>query len=150
MVMMEPNTGKYRQQAFSFQLLLYHMHCLFLHCLFKDGVSSTLHLKKYFRFDLFYISCIVYFIGGHYFAVGGSLDGGKVIGKYPENLWEVMAALGRRPVPSLPWDSVWNGVAEWAGTSIEDLSKVCPNRGSFDESDLFDAATLFGSNGVAA
>mmetsp|Transcript_11819 Transcript_11819/g.16556 ORF Transcript_11819/g.16556 Transcript_11819/m.16556 type:complete len:474 (+) Transcript_11819:2172-3593(+) len=79
--------------------------------------------------------------GGHYFSIGGGLKGGKILGKYPHNLWEVMKASGRRPVPSSPWDSVWFGIAEWAGS--DDLAKVCPHMGSFDHTDMFDAATMF-------
>jgi uncharacterized membrane protein len=69
------------------------------------------------------------------------LKGGKILGKYPNNLWEVMKASGRRPVPTTPWDAVWNGVAEWAGS--DDLSKVCPHKNSFDETEMFDAASMF-------
>eukprot|EP00984_Skeletonema_dohrnii_P019953 scaffold9642_cov84-Skeletonema_dohrnii-CCMP3373.AAC.2 len=52
-----------------------------------------------------------------------------------------MKASGRRPVPTTPWDAVWNGVAEWAGS--DDLSKVCPQKSSFDETEMFDAASMF-------
>jgi hypothetical protein len=69
------------------------------------------------------------------------LKGGKVLGKYPNNLWEVMQASGRRPVPSSPWDSVWYGIAEWFGSN--DLAKVCLHKDSFDQTDMFDAATMF-------
>ena len=69
------------------------------------------------------------------------MKGGKILGKYPNNLWEVMKASGRRPVPTTPWDAVWNGVAEWAGS--DDLSKVCPHKNSFDETEMFDAASMF-------
>ena len=69
------------------------------------------------------------------------MKGGKILGKYPNNIWEVMKASGRRPVPTTPWDAVWNGVAEWAGS--DDLSKVCPHKNSFDETEMFDAASMF-------
>ncbi|KAL7542977.1 hypothetical protein ACHAXR_013016 [Thalassiosira sp. AJA248-18] len=84
---------------------------------------------------------------GHYFAIGGGLDGGKIVGRYPANMWENMAGHGRRPVPTTPWESVWNSVAEWLGVSeVADLNKVGPNRVKFDSQVLFGAETLFTSS----
>ena len=73
------------------------------------------------------------------------MKGGKILGKYPSNLWEVMQAWGRRPVPSSPWDSVWYGIAEWFGSN--DLAKVCRHKDSFDQNVMFDAATMFRPSG---
>ena len=73
------------------------------------------------------------------------MKGGKILGKYPRNLFEVMKAHGRRPVPTTPWDAVWNGVAEWVGSN--DLSKVCTHKDSFDEGDMFYAENMFRASG---
>jgi uncharacterized protein (DUF1501 family) len=82
--------------------------------------------------------------GGHYFVIGGPVRGGRIIGKYPDELWSAMKAWGRRVVPTTPWDSIWQSVAEWMGViSEEGLNEVCPNREKFDSETLFNAATMF-------
>lgn len=82
--------------------------------------------------------------GGHYFAIGGPVKGGRIVGQYPEELWKAMAGHGRRVVPTTPWESIWSSVAEWMGVSdAEDLKEVCPNRDKFDSRTLFNATTMF-------
>jgi len=86
--------------------------------------------------------------GGNYFVIGGGLDGGRILGKYPNDITEASPLnVGRgRIIPTTPYDSVWNGVAEWMGvTSGEGLQKVCPNRDNFDSSVLFTKGDLFGA-----
>ena len=77
---------------------------------------------------------------GHYFAIGGGLKGGKILGKYPNSITRTL-----RPAPTSPWDSVWFGVAEWAGS--DNLAKVCPHMHRFEETDMFDSATMFRATG---
>ena len=47
-------------------------------------------------------------------------------------------------LPTTPWDSMWNGVAQWFGVTEEnELNTVIPNRNSF-EGTLFTSETLYG------
>lgn len=49
-----------------------------------------------------------------------------------------------RWIPTTPWDSVWNGVAQWMGIHDDaDLDWILPNRGSFSTCDLFTDKDLF-------
>lgn len=105
--------------------------------------------------------------GGNYFVAGGSVAGGRVLGKYPSPLSpEHPNWIGRgRFIPTTPWDSVFNAVSEWyaqlssvfllLGHFLDlthtfvlparmgvrgdpDLDWILPNRNSFDTcTDLF-------------
>ncbi len=87
--------------------------------------------------------------GGNYFAASGSFDGGKVLGEFPRNLTNDgdYAFEPGIVIPSYPWESLWNGIAQWFGvTSPNDLTTVLPNRNTFAnllwaESDLFSTNT---------
>ncbi len=47
-------------------------------------------------------------------------------------------------IPTTPWDSVWNGVAQWMGVrGDDDLDFVVPNRRNFDKCSLFTDEDLF-------
>lgn len=56
--------------------------------------------------------------GGNYFVASGSMKGGKILGEYPHDLTpsgsQIISDVGIL-IPSTPWESVWNGVAEWFG-----------------------------------
>ena len=74
----------------------------------------------------------------------GSVDGGKILGSFPSDMTndgpDVFEGV---VVPTTPWESLWNGVAEWFGiTSSNDLTTVLPNRNAFSN-DLFSASDLF-------
>ena len=72
---------------------------------------------------------------GNYFVMGGDIDGGKVLGTYPHNLTndnELIFAPGI-VIPTLPWESIWNGLAQWFGVKEEDLD-------DYDEEDTEDEA----------
>ena len=82
--------------------------------------------------------------GGHYFMAGGSVKGNRIVGEYPSSLTESGPFnVGRgRIIPSTPWDSIFNGVANWLGVTESDkLDDALPNRGRF--SSLFGAGDLF-------
>ena len=86
--------------------------------------------------------------GSNIFAFGGAIDGGKVLGTYPDDL-----KFGSGPLiintrgivlPTTPYDALWNGVAQWFGvTDDSDLDVVLPNRNSF-AGNLFSSANLYG------
>ena len=79
--------------------------------------------------------------------LGGGLDGGKILGEYPEDLSDksdLWLQRGRL-IPTLPFDSVWNGISEWMGVQGDaDMDFVLPNRVNFDKcSTMFRAQDLF-------
>jgi uncharacterized protein (DUF1501 family) len=83
---------------------------------------------------------------GHYWMAGGSVRGQRIVGLYPSTLstegelnWD-----RSRFIPTTPWDSVFNAVAEWVGVKdASDLDGVLPNRRRF--SSLLAASDLFAS-----
>lgn len=93
--------------------------------------------------------------GGNYFMFGGDVDGGKILGTFPDDLTDAGDLnIGRgRLLPTTSWDSLWNGVCEMMGaTTITDLDYCLPNRdnvvggtnnmftGLFSDGDLFKSA----------
>ena len=86
--------------------------------------------------------------GGIHFMLGGSLNGGKVLGKYPNDFEQSDTnpiALSRgRMIPTFPWDAMWYGTAQWFGITAEtDIDKVLPMNKNFDSTALYDASQLF-------
>lgn len=75
------------------------------------------------------------------------MNGGKILGEYPEHLSEKSDYWVRRGrlIPTTPWDSIWNGIAEWMGVKGDrDLEYVLPNRINFDKcSKMFRGHDLF-------
>ena len=63
--------------------------------------------------------------------LGGDVKGGKILGEYPSDLTpggNLVDDRGRF-LPTTSWDSIWNGVLEWAGVTEEtDLDYCLPNR----------------------
>ena len=71
--------------------------------------------------------------GGNAFVFGGEIDGGKVLGKYPERLDDKdLLNIGRgRLIPSISWDSMWYGITNWFGiTDGKEMEYVLPNNGN--------------------
>jgi cullin-associated NEDD8-dissociated protein 1 len=85
--------------------------------------------------------------GGNVFVAGGSIDGGKILGRYPDDLSENGSLnLGRgRLIPTTPWEGMWYALAKWFGVSEGEngLNYVLPNLAKFDSSQIIDAAVLF-------
>ena len=83
---------------------------------------------------------------GHSFIVGGDVNGGRILGEYPDDLSSSSPLnIGRgRLIPTLPWEAVWNGVSQWLGVDdVESLNKILPNRLSFPEEKLFEDSDLY-------
>ena len=77
---------------------------------------------------------------------GGNVKGGKILGDYPDLSPDNLHRIDTRArfVPTTPWDSVWNGIANWFGIRDEpSLNYAVPNRDSFNECDLFYDSQLF-------
>ena len=71
---------------------------------------------------------------GHYFMMGGSLNGGKILGTFPDDLSSTSKyRLGNRGrmVPTTSYNSIWNAVAQWMGVPEEDMDEILPNRQNF-------------------
>jgi len=83
--------------------------------------------------------------GGNMFVAGGSVDGGKVLGNYPDDLSDNGPLnLGRgRLVPTTSWEAVWNAIAQWFGVPEEDLETILPNLVNFPADQIFDLEDLF-------
>ena len=84
--------------------------------------------------------------GGNYWIAGGSVRGSRILGEHPSTLiTDGQLILDRgRVIPTTPWDSVFNAVADWMGgesISSEQLDYVLPNRARFP--DLFSLEDLF-------
>jgi len=86
--------------------------------------------------------------GGNSFVLGGSVRGGKVLGKYPRGLREEGSRSEQilprgRVLPTIPWEAVWNAVAPWFGVAEGELHTVLPNVGNFAPDKLFAQEALF-------
>ena len=87
--------------------------------------------------------------GGNHFMFGGAVNGGKVLGQFPDDFEQGDAAglaLSRgRMIPTTPWDAMWLGVAEWFGVPLgsPEMEKVLPMHSNFPASSLYDASELF-------
>jgi cullin-associated NEDD8-dissociated protein 1 len=84
--------------------------------------------------------------GGIHWVAGGSVNGKQVLGKYPTTLTdESELSLGQgRLIPTTPFESVWNGIAEWFGVPGSRIrSEVLPNVDNFPASQIFTRAQMF-------
>lgn len=81
--------------------------------------------------------------GGISFIAGGGVKGKRILGEYPSDFRNEMINAGRgRLIPTMPWDSPFNAIAEWMGVNSEDgMDRVVPSRHNFN--DLLRARDLF-------
>lgn len=83
--------------------------------------------------------------GGNHFVAGGGLKGGKILGSYPDTLTDdgsVMLSRGR-VIPTMPFEALWNGIAEWFGVPQSELANVLPNVKNFPAEQIYDQADMF-------
>ncbi|VEU38256.1 unnamed protein product [Pseudo-nitzschia multistriata] len=71
--------------------------------------------------------------GGNYWMLGGNVRGGRVVGKYPDDITKespLNAGSNARVrfIPTTSWDSVWHGIIQWFGVDEKDLDYCLPNR----------------------
>ena len=84
--------------------------------------------------------------GGNYVVLGGAVQGGQILGEYPEVLEEIFSDvnIGRgRILPKYPFEAVWNGVADWWEISQADREAILPHSANFDAGHLFVEGDLF-------
>lgn len=73
---------------------------------------------------------------------GGDVKGKRIVGKYPDSLYGDLNIGRGRLIPTTPWESPFNAIAEWMGvTDPNQLDYVLPNRKSFP--DLMGADAFF-------
>eukprot|EP00040_Diaphanoeca_grandis_P028845 m.167802 g.167802 ORF g.167802 m.167802 type:complete len:2710 (-) comp31477_c0_seq1:197-8326(-) len=87
--------------------------------------------------------------GGNYMMLGGSVKGGQMLGKFPDHISEELSEvnIGRgRLVPTTPWESVWNGVAQWWDVEAQAMSTILPNMANWATDELFTKDELFKSD----
>ncbi len=75
---------------------------------------------------------------GNTFILGGSIEGGKIFGKYPSSLLESGDVnLGNGGMlPTTSWDFFWNVISQCFGIIDEaELNKILPNRPNFLQGD---------------
>jgi len=82
--------------------------------------------------------------GGNHFILGGSVRGGRIHGRYPDDITdEGILSIGRgRLIPTTPWEGLWKGVAQWFGVNTENIESVLPNLPNF-ATNIFDATELY-------
>jgi uncharacterized protein (DUF1501 family) len=83
--------------------------------------------------------------GSNQFVVGGKVRGGKILGTYPDILTDDSPlSLGRgRFLPTLGYESVWQGIAEWFDVPTAAMPSIIPNARNFDDSAIFTRSELF-------
>ena len=89
--------------------------------------------------------------------LGGAVNGGKILGKYPEDISPnsplADGSTRGRFIPTTSNDAIWNGILPWLGVPQADLDYCLPNRHNtvnpflgidsalFTEDDLFAPAS---------
>ena len=83
--------------------------------------------------------------GGQYMMLGGSVRGGTIHGEFPISFLSTSPVhIGRgRLMPTLSWEAVWNGLADWFGVAPDRLTTIVPNRVNFPQDQLFTKDDLF-------
>ena len=68
------------------------------------------------------------------FLIGGAVSGGVIHGSFPELRTDGPNSISStgQMIPSLPWESVWQPLAQWFGVEPERMDEVLPNLHAFD------------------
>ena len=70
--------------------------------------------------------------GGNTFVIGGAVNGGHIIGKYPSDLSHNSdIRLHRTMIPTMSLEGTWNALAQWMGVEDEAMANVLPNIDKF-------------------
>ena len=78
--------------------------------------------------------------------LGGGVKGKQILGQYPPSVAkgsEHTIKHGRTVFPTVGWESVWNGVAEWLGVESSDMQSLLPNAANFASSQIFTKSQMF-------
>lgn len=63
---------------------------------------------------------------GNYFIAGGDVKGKRILGNFP-NVLSDDGPLIFEPgivIPQVPWEALWNGIAQWFGITNSDVSSM--------------------------
>ena len=70
--------------------------------------------------------------GGNAFMMGGAVKGG-ILGKYPADLHRDSAArVLTSVIPTMSYEAVWHGLAQWMGVEDGAMEEVLPNKRNFE------------------
>ena len=84
---------------------------------------------------------------GNYWMAGGNVKGKRILGEYPSlslESDEIIDKARGRLLPTTPFDSPFQAIAEWMGVEVgvpSEINEVLPNRGNFPS--LFRAGQVF-------
>ena len=78
---------------------------------------------------------------------GGAVNGSKILGQYPATLIPAseQSTPGSRgiPIPTMPWEGLWQALAQWLGVADSSMRGVLPKMDNFDVDTLLTAERLF-------
>ena len=77
--------------------------------------------------------------------MGGQVNGGQMLGKYPADLDGPLITKRGRVIPTTPWYAVWYGVSQWLGITDEDALKniILDRETEIQNGEFFDKTELF-------
>jgi uncharacterized protein (DUF1501 family)/uncharacterized protein (DUF1800 family) len=83
--------------------------------------------------------------GGNHFVAGGSVKGGQILGTYPDTLTDDGAnILSRgRVIPTMPFEALWKGIAEWFDVPASEIDNVLPNVKNFPAEKIYGKDRMF-------
>ncbi len=83
--------------------------------------------------------------GGNHFVAGGSIKGGQILGHYPEILSDdgPQILTRGRVIPTMPFEGMWKGIAEWFGVPADQMEKVLPNVNNFPADVMYSKEQMF-------
>jgi len=86
--------------------------------------------------------------------MGVDVNGGQILGSYPDVSETSPMAITKRclMIPTVPYDGMWNGVAQWMGVKDESrLDAMLPHRKNFpNKCNFFTDSQLFKSGTTPA
>lgn len=85
--------------------------------------------------------------GGNQFVVGGRVNGGHILGEYPEPRVDGPNSISSTGamLPTSPWESMWQPLAQWFGVNDDQMPNVFPNYYRFPANQLLTISDVFAS-----
>ncbi|KNC53335.1 twin-arginine translocation domain-containing protein [Thecamonas trahens ATCC 50062] len=83
--------------------------------------------------------------GGNTVILGGGLRGERVLGQYINKFSDDGPQIidKGRVLPTMPWEAMWHGIAQWFGVADEHMPAIFPNWAKFDPSTFYTQADLY-------
>jgi len=71
--------------------------------------------------------------GANSFVIGGDVNGGQILGHYPDDLnVDSEVRLRTSVIPTMSYESLWHGISQWMGVEDEAMEDVIPNMHHFE------------------